>query len=184
MHHRQEYHGTTILSVRRGGRVAVAGDGQVTLGQTAIKQDANKIRRLGNGRVICGFAGSTADAFSLLERFEGKLDEFKGNTRRAALELAKAWRTDRILRRLEAMMIVADAECTLVLSGVGDVLEPSDGVAGIGSGGMYAAAAAKALMQHTEMSPRDIAEAALRIAGDICVYTNTNISTEEIGDAE
>lgn len=171
---------TTIVTVRRGPAVALAGDGQVTIGQTAIKHDASKIRRLADGRVLCGFAGSTADAFALLDRFEKKLDEFKSSLKRAALELAKEWRTDRILRRLEAMMIVADAEVSLVLSGAGDVLEPSDGVAGIGSGGMYAAAAAKALLQHTDLPPAKIAETAVRIAGEICVYTNTNVVVETL----
>lgn len=169
---------TTILTVRRGGEVAIAGDGQVTIGQTAIKHDANKIRRLAAGKVLCGFAGSTADAFALLERFETTLEQYKGNTKRAAIELAKAWRTDKILRRLKSMMIVADAETSLLISGVGDVLEPSDGVIGIGTGGMYAAAAAKALIEHSSLSARQIAETSLRIAGEICVYTNTNITVE------
>src|SRR5882724_3107160 len=155
---------TTILSVRRDGQVALGGDGQVTLGNIVAKQDAVKIRRLGNGRVLAGFAGSAADAFALLERFEKKLAEFPDNTRRAAIELAKDWRTDRVLRRLEAMLAVADKSASLILSGAGDVIEPSDGIIGIGSGGAYAAAAAKALLAHTKMTAREIVDASLKVA--------------------
>ncbi|HEV8291194.1 MAG TPA: ATP-dependent protease subunit HslV, partial [Tepidisphaeraceae bacterium] len=151
---------TTILSVRRDGQVALGGDGQVTLGNVVAKQDAVKIRRLGNGKVLAGFAGSAADAFALLERFEKKLSEFPDNTRRAAIELAKEWRTDRVLRRLEAMLAVADKSASLIISGAGDVIEPTDGVIGIGSGGAYAAAAAKALLQHSQLPAKEIVEAA------------------------
>src|SRR5438132_2203506 len=171
---------TTILSVRRDGQIALGGDGQVTLGNVIAKQDAVKIRRLGNGRVLAGFAGSAADAFALLDRFEKKLSEFPDNTRRAAIELAKEWRTDRVLRRLEAMLAVADKSASLIVSGAGDVIEPSDGVIGIGSGGAYAAAAAKALLQHSSLSAKEIVEAALKIAGEICIYTNQNIRVETI----
>src|SRR5436305_11554867 len=159
---------TTILSVRRDGQVALGGDGQVTLGNVVAKQDAVKIRRLGNGKVLAGFAGSAADAFALLERFEKKLAEFPDNTRRAAIELAKEWRTDRVLRRLEPMLAVADATTSLMVSGSGDVIEPSDGVIGIGSGGPYALSAAKALLAHSTLSAREIVEAALKIAGAAC----------------
>ncbi len=169
---------TTILSVRRGGHVALGGDGQVTLGNVVAKHDAVKIRRIGNGKVLTGFAGSAADAFALLERFEKKIGEFPDNTRRAAIELAKDWRTDRILRRLEAFLAVADQQTSLIISGAGDVIEPSDGIIGIGSGGPYAAAAAKALVEHTELSPKEIVECALRIAGELCIYTNTSIRVE------
>lgn len=171
---------TTILSVRRGAQVAIGGDGQVTLGDTAVKHDAVKIRRLAGGRVLCGFAGAAADAFALLERFESKLDEYKNNTKRAAIELAKAWRTDRVLRRLESLLAVVDAECSLIIGGSGDVIEPSDGVIGIGSGGMYAAAAAKALLSATQLSPREVVERSLRIAGEICIYSNDRITVETI----
>src|SRR5450755_4525393 len=171
---------TTILSVRRDGQVALGGDGQVTLGATVAKHDAVKIRRLAGGRVLCGFAGSAADAFALLERFEKKLAEFPDNTRRAVIELAKDWRTDRVLRRLEAMLAVADSSTSLIVSGAGDVIEPGDGVLGIGSGGAYAAAAAKALLAHSSLSAREIVEAALRIAGEMCIYTNTNIKVETL----
>ncbi len=169
---------TTILSVRRDGRVALGGDGQVTLGQTRIKGDADKVRRLRDGTVLCGFAGSAADAFALLERFEAKLEQYKGTTRRAAIELAKEWRTDRILRRLESLLVAADREVTLLISGQGDVIEPTDGVAGIGSGGMFAVAAARALMHHSTLPAERIVEESLRIAGDICVYTNQHIHVE------
>src|SRR6266480_4353061 len=172
---------TTILSVRRDGQVALGGDGQVTLGNVVAKQDAIKIRRLGNGRVLAGFAGSAADAFALLERFEKKLAEFPDNTRRAAIELAKDWRTDRVLRRLEAMLAVADKSASLIVSGAGDVIEPTDGVIGIGSGGAYAAAAAKALLAHSKLSAKEIVEAAMKITGEICIYTNTNIKVETLG---
>lgn len=172
---------TTILSVRRGSQVAVGGDGQVTLGNTVAKHDAVKVRRMGNDRVLVGFAGSAADAFALLERFEKKLSEFPDNTRRAAIELAKDWRTDRVLRRLEAMLAVADADTSLIVSGAGDVIEPGDGIIGIGSGGPYAVAAARALLAHTDMPAGRIVETALRIAGDLCIYTNTSIRVETIG---
>ena len=169
---------TTILSVRRDGQVALGGDGQVTLGNTVVKHDASKIRRVGGGKVLVGFAGSAADAFSLLERFEQKLGEHPDNTRRAVIELAKEWRTDRALRRLEAMLAVADRGTSLMAGGAGDVIEPTDGVIGIGSGGAFAAAAAKALLAHTRMTAREIVEAALRIAGEICIYTNANVRVE------
>jgi ATP-dependent HslUV protease subunit HslV len=171
---------TTILSVRRNGQVALGGDGQVTLGNTVVKHDASKIRRVGGGKVLVGFAGSAADAFSLLERFEQKLGEHPDNTRRAVIELAKEWRMDRALRRLEAMLAVADRGTSLMASGAGDVIEPTDGVIGIGSGGAFAAAAAKALLAHTQMTAREIVEAALRIAGEICIYTNANVRVETI----
>jgi ATP-dependent HslUV protease, peptidase subunit HslV len=171
---------TTILSVRKDGQVALGGDGQVTLGNTVAKHDAVKIRRIGGGKVLTGFAGSAADAFSLLERFEKKLSEHPDNTRRAVIELAKDWRTDRILRRLEAMLAVADREVSLIVSGAGDVIEPTDGVIGIGSGGPFALSAAKALLQHSALSAKEIVEAALRIAGDVCIYTNTHIRVETL----
>jgi len=171
---------TTILSVRRDSQVALGGDGQVTLGATVAKHDAVKIRRLGGGRVLCGFAGSAADSFSLMERFEKKLAEFPDNTKRAVIELAKDWRTDRVLRRLEAMLAVADRSTSLIVSGAGDVIEPGDGVVAIGSGGPYAAAAAKALLQHSTLAAAQIVETALRIAGEICIYTNQNIRVEMI----
>ncbi len=170
---------TTILSVRRDGRVALGGDGQVTLGNTVAKHDAVKIRRIG-GKVLTGFAGSAADAFALLERFEKKLADFPDNTRRAVIELAKEWRTDRVLRRLEAMLAVVDKDCSLIVSGAGDVIEPTDGVIAIGSGGSYAAAAAKALLQHSNLDAAKIVENALRIAGELCIYTNTNIKVESL----
>ncbi|WP_428939766.1 ATP-dependent protease subunit HslV [Fontivita pretiosa] len=171
---------TTILSVRRGQEVALGGDGQVTLGNVVAKADAVKVRRLGNGKVLCGFAGSAADAFALLERFEKKLGDYPDNTRRAVIELAKEWRTDRVLRRLEAMLAVADKTTSLIVSGAGDVIEPSDGIIGIGSGGPFAAAAAKALLQHSQLSASQIVEAALKIAADLCIYTNTNIRVETL----
>ncbi len=171
---------TTILSVRVRGRVALGGDGQVTLGAIVAKHDAVKIRRLCDGKVLTGFAGSAADAFALLERFEKRLAEYPDNTRRAVIELAKEWRTDRVLRRLEAMLAVADRQVSLIVSGAGDVIEPTDGVIGIGSGGAYAASAAKALLAHTTMDARAIVEASLAIAGDLCIYTNKNIRVEEL----
>jgi ATP-dependent HslUV protease subunit HslV len=172
---------TTILSVRRGEAVALGGDGQVTLGNVVAKHDAVKIRRIGAGaKVLTGFAGSAADAFALLERFEKKLGEFPENTRRAVIELAKEWRTDRVLRRLEAMLAVVDKTTSLIVSGAGDVIEPSDGIIGIGSGGAFAASAAKALIQHTQMGPKEIVESALRVAGELCIYTNTNIRVETL----
>src|SRR5687767_13662712 len=171
---------TTILSVRRGEQVALGGDGQVTLGNVVAKHDAVKIRRLGSGRVLVGFAGSAADAFALLERFEKKLSEFPDNTRRAVIELAKEWRMDRVLRRLEAMLAVADKTTSLIVSGAGDVIEPTDGIIGIGSGGPFAQAAAKALVEHSQMGAREIVESALRIAGEICIYTHTNARVEPL----
>jgi ATP-dependent HslUV protease subunit HslV len=175
---------TTILAVRRGGHVAIGGDGQVSLGNTTVKHDARKIRPLLGGTVYCGFAGSTADAFALLERFEAKLEQHKDNVRRAAIELAKDWRTDRVLRRLEAVMVVVAAEVTLMLTGAGDVIEPSDGVVGTGSGGMFAAAAAKALLDNTDLPPEVIVEKALHIAADICVFSNHEIVVERIGPGD
>ncbi len=173
---------TTILSVRRGGRVAIGGDGQVTVGQTVMKHDARKVRALPGGRVLTGFAGSAADAFALLERFEGKLKEHNGRTRRAAVELAKEWRTDRALRRLEALIAVVDPEMSLIVSGSGDVIEPEDGVIGIGSGGAFAASAAKALLRHApQLSAREVVSEGLRIASEVCIYTNDRIHVEEIG---
>ena len=173
-------HATTILSVRRGGRVVVAGDGQVSLGNTIVKGGARKVRRLGEGRAIGGFAGSAADGIALFERLDEKLREQRSPLRRAAVELAKEWRTDRALRRLEAMLVVADAEATFILSGSGDVIEPDDGVCSIGSGGPYALAAARALVRHTELPARAIAEAALGLAAEICIYTNGNLTIEEL----
>src|SRR5689334_11394061 len=171
---------TTILSVRRGEQVALGGDGQVTLGNTVAKHDAVKIRRLGGGKVLVGFAGSAADAFALMERFEKKLSEFPDNTRRAVIELAKDWRTDRILRRLEAMLAVVDSQTSLIVSGAGDVIEPTDGIIGIGSGGAFAQAAAKALLENSTLSAKEIVERALGIAGEICIYTNTNIKVKTL----
>lgn len=174
------FHATTIVSVRRGDQVVIGGDGQVTLGNTVMKANARKIRRLGKGNVLAGFAGATADAFTLFELFEQKLDKHGGNLTRAAVELAKEWRTDRRLGRLEAMLAVADKEASLLISGNGDVLEPENGLIAIGSGGPFALAAAKALMENTEMAPRAIVEKALNIAGDICIYTNHNVTIEEL----
>ena len=171
---------TTILSVRRDGITALGGDGQVTLGNIVAKADAIKIRRIGGGKVLTGFAGSAADAFALLERFEKKLAEFPDNTRRAVIELAKDWRMDRSLRRLEAMLAVVDKTTSLIVSGAGDVIEPTDGIIGIGSGGPYAQAAAKALLDHTSIPPKEIVESALKIAGEICIYTNTNVRVETL----
>jgi ATP-dependent HslUV protease subunit HslV len=171
---------TTILCVRRAGQVALGGDGQVTLGNIIAKHDAVKIRRLAGGKVLGGFAGSAADAFALLERFEKKLAEQPDNIRRAVIELAKDWRTDRVLRRLEAMLAVADATTSLIVSGAGDVIEPTDGIIGIGSGGPYAQAAAKALLAHSNLSAKQVVEEALKIAGEICIYTNTNIKVETL----
>src|SRR5712675_208969 len=174
------WHGTTILCLRKDGKVVIAGDGQVSFGQTVLKSNAKKLRRLGNGSVLAGFAGATADALTLFERFEGKLKDFNKNLARAAVELAKDWRTDRFLRRLEALLVVAEKERTLILSGTGDVVEPDEGVAAIGSGGPYAQAAALALLQHSQLGARQIAEESLRIAGRICIYTNDQISIEEL----
>ena len=171
---------TTILSVRRNGNVAIAGDGQVTLGNTIIKHNAQKIRRLYKDQVLVGFAGSVADAFALFSRFEGKLEEFKGNLKRAAVEMAKEWRTDKMLRRLEALLAIVDKDCSLILSGTGDVIDPEDGIIGIGSGGAFAHAAAKALLDNTDLTARQIVESSLKIAGSICIYTNENITIEEI----
>src|SRR5690242_13706387 len=173
------WHGTTILTVRKNGLVAVGGDGQVSVGQTVIKANAKKVRRLGKGEVIGGFAGATADAFTLFERLEGKLEQYPGQLTRAAVELAKDWRTDRYLRRLEAMMIVADKDVSLVLTGTGDVLEPEDGLIGIGSGGNYALAAARALIDVEGLDAEAVARKAMKIAADICVYTNTNVIVEK-----
>jgi ATP-dependent HslUV protease subunit HslV len=171
-------HGTTILSVRRGTKVALGGDGQVTLGQVVIKGGARKIRRLFQDRILAGFAGGTADAFTLFERFEGKLDKHQGNLMRSAVELAKDWRTDRVLRRLEAMLAVADREHSLVITGAGDVLEPEYGIVAIGSGGPYAQSAARALLENTSLEPREIVERSLAIAADLCIYTNHQRSIE------
>ena len=175
----EQFRGTTIVSVRRNGKVAIAGDGQVSLGDTVMKGNARKVRQLAGGRVIAGFAGGTADAFTLFELFESKLEQY-GNLTRAAIELAKDWRTDRRLRRLEALLCVADSENSFIISGNGDVIEPENSLMAIGSGGPYAQAAAQALMQNTDLEARDIVEKALRIAGDICVYTNQNITLEEL----
>ncbi|MDR0933917.1 MAG: ATP-dependent protease subunit HslV [Burkholderiaceae bacterium] len=170
----EQFHGTTILSVRRGSHVALGGDGQVTLGNVVIKGGARKVRKLYHDRVLVGFAGGTADAFTLLERFEAKLEKHQGNLLRSAVELAKDWRTDRILRRLEAMLLVADRESTFVITGNGDVLEPEEGVGAIGSGGVYAQSAALALTRNTELSPVEIVEKGLAIAGELCISTNRN----------
>ncbi|MFQ3651628.1 MAG: ATP-dependent protease subunit HslV [Gemmataceae bacterium] len=177
------FHATTILAVRHRGSVALGGDGQVTLGPVVMKADANKVRRLFEGKVLTGFAGAAADAFALLERFEAKLRDFQGNVPRAATELARDWRTDRALRRLEAMLLVADREHLLLVSGTGDVIQPTDGIAAIGSGGSYALAAARALAQHSTLSAGQIVRAALEIAGDLCIYTNRNIHIEELGES-
>ena len=171
---------TTVLLVRREGQVAMAGDGQVTMGETIMKTSARKVRRLYNDRILAGFAGATADAFSLLSRFEGKLEQYHGNLERASIELSKDWRTDKILRNLEALLVVADEKSSFLLSGNGDVITPDEGVLAIGSGGAYALAAARALLTNTEMGARDIAVEAMRIAGEICIYTNTNVIVEEL----
>ena len=172
--------GTTILSVRKGNKVVIGGDGQVTLGDTQMKSNARKVRRLYDGKVIAGFAGGTADAFTLFERFEGKLETHQGNLTRAAVELSKDWRTDRMLRRLEALLAVADSSTSLILSGTGDVIEPEEGIMAIGSGGAYAKAAARALVAETKLDAREIVEKALNIAADICIYTNHNLTLEEL----
>ena len=174
------WHGTTILSVRKGNTVVIAGDGQVTLGETVVKANAKKVRRLGDGSVIAGFAGATADAFTLFERLEGKLEQYRGQLTRACVEMAKDWRTDRYLRRLEAMMAVADKEGSLVLTGTGDVLEPEDGLIGIGSGGHFALAAARALMDREEMDAEAVARRAMEIAAGICIYTNDTVIVETL----
>ena len=178
-----QWHGTTILSVRKGGKVVIAGDGQVSLGATVIKSNARKVRRLGKDKVIAGFAGATADAFTLFERLEAKLEAYPNQLTRACVELAKDWRTDRYLRRLEAMMAVADADISLVLTGTGDVLEPEDGLIGIGSGGSFALAAARALIDLDAMDAEEIARKSLGIAADICIYTNRNVLVESLEKA-
>ena len=174
------FHGTTIVSVRRGARVAMGGDGQVTLGNVVVKATARKVRRLYGDRILAGFAGATADAFTLFERFEAKLEKHQGNLLRSAVELAKDWRTDRMLRRLEAMLAVADRESSLLITGTGDVLEPERGIVAMGSGGSYAQAAAIALLEHTDLPPADIVKKSLEIAGDICIYTNQNHVVETL----
>src|SRR5437870_4427162 len=176
-----QMHSTTIICVRKKGKVALAGDGQVTLGDTVIKHGAKKIRRLYNDKILSGFAGSSADSFALFSRFESKLEQFHGNLNRAAVELAKDWRTDRALRHLEAVMIVADDKNTFLIAGNGDLIEPDDGIVAIGSGGAYALAAARALIKYTDLSAREIAEESMRIAGKICIYTNESITIEELG---
>jgi len=176
----EQLHGTTILSVRRGSSVALGGDGQVTLGNVVLKGGAKKIRRLYQDRILAGFAGGTADAFTLFERFEAKLDKHQGNLMRSAVELAKDWRTDRILRRLEAMLAVADREHSLIITGMGDVLEPEHGIVAIGSGGPYAQAAARAFLENPSLKPKEIVDKALSIAADICIYTNQNRSIETL----
>ena len=174
------FHGTTILALRHSGKVVMIGDGQVTLGQTVMKHNARKVRKIYNDQVITGFAGATADAFTLFEKFEAKLDQYNGNLRRAAVELAKDWRTDRVLRRLEALLVVADMEGLLVISGSGDVVEPDDGLIAIGSGGNFALAAARVLVKHSQLAPRAIAEEAMKVAAQICVYTNDQLTIEEL----
>jgi ATP-dependent HslUV protease subunit HslV len=176
----KRWRSTTVIAVRRDGTVAVAGDGQVTLGDTVIKAGARKVRRLYNDRIIAGFAGSTADAFALFSRFESKLEQYHGQLQRAAVEMSKEWRTDKYLRNLEALLVVADDKTSLVLSGNGDVIEPDDGIVAIGSGGPFALSAARALARHTDLGARQIAEEALRIAGEVCIYTNQNIVVEEL----
>jgi len=179
----ESFHGTTIVSVRRGPLVALGGDGQVTLGNIVVKASARKVRKLYRDQVLAGFAGATADAFTLFERFEAKLEKHQGHLVRAAIELTKDWRTDRVLRRLEAMLAVADKETSLIITGNGDVLEPEQGIVSIGSGGAYAQAAARALLEHTEMAPEVIVKRSLEIAGDLCIYTNQNHIVEVLGQA-
>lgn len=179
-----EMHGTTIVSVRRNGMVVVGGDGQVTLGHTVMKSNARKVRRLYNNKILAGFAGATADAFTLFERFESKLENHQGNLMRAAVELVKDWRTDRILRRLEAMLVVADEKSSLIISGNGDVIEPEESLIAIGSGGAYAKSAALALLKNTDLDARSITEKSLEIASSICIYTNTNFTIETLNKAE
>ena len=180
----EQFHGTTIVCVRRGSgddaRVAIGGDGQVTLGNIVVKGTARKVRKLYHGKVLAGFAGATADAFTLFERFEAKLEKHQGHLARAAIELTKDWRTDRVLRRLEAMLAVADKECSLIITGNGDVLEPENGIVAIGSGGAYAQSAALALVQHTDMAPADVVKRSLEIAGELCIYTNMNHTIESL----
>ena len=178
---RPEVHSTTILAVRRNNRVAVAGDGQVTFDKTIMKSGARKVRRLYNDKIIAGLAGSTADAFTLFTRFEAKLEQYHGQLQRAAVELGKEWRTDKYLRHLEALLIVADETTSLILSGGGDVIEPDDGIVAIGSGGSYALAAARAMMKHSKLGAKDLAMEAMRIASEICIYTNANFTVEELG---
>ncbi len=175
-----DFHGTTILCVRKNNEVAIGGDGQVTLGQTVFKHNAKKIRKMYNNNILAGFAGATADAFTLFEKFEEKIETFRGNITRAAVELAKEWRTDKILRRLEALLVVADKKHSFIISGNGDVLEPEDGIASIGSGGPYALSAAKALLIHTQLSPKEIVGEAMKITAGICIYTNESIHIEEL----
>ncbi|HAH95874.1 MAG TPA: HslU--HslV peptidase proteolytic subunit [Firmicutes bacterium] len=172
--------GTTILAIRKDGKTAIAGDGQVTMGETVMKHTAKKVRRLSNGRVLAGFAGSVADAFALFEKFEKRLEEYHGNLSRAAVDLAKEWRTDRVLRRLEALLIVADRENLFIISGTGEVVEPDDGIAAVGSGGSYALAAARALARHSNLTAGEIARESLLLASEICIYTNSNIIVEEL----
>jgi len=174
------FKGTTILCVRKNGKVAIAGDGQVTLGNTVMKHNAKKIRKMYDDKILSGFAGATADAFTLFEKFEAKIESYSGNITRAAVELAKEWRTDKMLRRLEALLVVADREHSFIISGTGDVLEPEDGIAAIGSGGPYAQSAAKALLNNTQMDPRKIVEEAMKITSKICIYTNEEINIEEL----
>lgn len=176
----ETFHGTTIVSVRRGDRIALGGDGQVTLGNTVMKANARKVRRLYHGQVLAGFAGATADAFTLFERFEGQLEKHRGHLTKAAVELVKDWRTDRVLRRLEALLAIADAQASLIVSGNGDVIEPENGLIAIGSGGPFAQAAARALLENTELGAREIVERSLAIAADICIYTNRNLTVEEL----
>lgn len=176
----EQYRGTTILSVRRGNAVVIGGDGQVTMGHTVMKSNARKVRRLYNNKVIAGFAGGTADAFTLFERFEGKLETHQGNLVRAAVEMAKDWRSDRVLRRLEALLAVADAKASLIITGNGDVIEPENSLIAIGSGGPYAKSAAQALVENTELGARDIVEKSLTIAANICIYTNQNLTIESL----
>jgi ATP-dependent HslUV protease subunit HslV len=178
----EQFHGTTILSVRRGNQVVIGGDGQVTLGNTVMKGNARKVRRLYKEQVLAGFAGGTADAFTLFERFEAKLELYQGHLVRAAVELAKDWRTDRILRRLEAVLAVADSKSSLIITGNGDVIEPEESLIAIGSGGPFAQAAARALMENTKLSAKDIVQKSLKIAADICIYTNNNLTIEELND--
>ncbi|UCD36545.1 MAG: ATP-dependent protease subunit HslV [Nitrospiraceae bacterium] len=179
-HQQGSFHGTTILCIRKNGKVAIGGDGQVTLGHTVLKHNARKIRKLYNDTILAGFAGATADAFTLFEKFEEKIETYRGNITRAAVELAKEWRTDKILRRLEALLVVADREHSFIITGTGDVLEPEDGIAAIGSGGPYAQSAAKALVANTEMDPGAIVREAMRITAKICIYTNESIIVEEL----
>ncbi|MBX9604291.1 MAG: ATP-dependent protease subunit HslV [Bryobacteraceae bacterium] len=178
---KQRIRSTTVLAVRRNGKVVMAADGQVTMGSEVVKASAKKLRRLYNGKILAGFAGSTADAFALFSRFEAKLEQYNGNLPRSVVELAKEWRTDRVLRHLEALLLVADPNDTFLVSGTGDVIEPDDAIAAIGSGGPFAKAAAAALIENTQLSSREIAERAMKIAGDICIYTNLNVIYEELG---